>query len=503
MKTSPILLIVWALFAETTAGAQDTICATPPLGMEAQFQTKSEFEASAMSQLTINVVFHIINNSVTLSHTDDMLATLNNSFSPASIQFVKLCVNAASSRSSTNDLPYAINVYIDPGVTTPYARKIGANALYLPPRLSNSESLTHEMGHCLYLLHTHDAFACFELVNGSNCSTCGDLVCDTPADPLLSGANKVDANCNYIGTAVDANGDPYHPDTHNWMSYALNCRNRFSAGQIERMRTALQTLPELQAVSSRPQIQGPNAVCTSGTYSQTYPPNTAVTTWSVTPSNLVTPSTGNGSPANVTQVGNGNATIVFKNGCYTLNSFSFRVGLYTPTEYPINGPSSAVCKQDVVYSGPALAYATNYQWTWPGSWSYISGQGTQNLRLRTPSGVCQSCNIILRVENACGLGIGNRKATRVTCLSGFAVYPNPVSEELTVSFNEDDGLMNPYVYLDTYTVNIYDSKSNLIYSSTSNQDKIAISTRSYPQGKYILNIVQNGEIVQTQIFISK
>ena len=44
------------------------------------------------------------------------------------------------------------------------------------------------MGHCLGLYHTFHGLCesvCAELVNGSNCSSCGNFVCDTPADPTV------------------------------------------------------------------------------------------------------------------------------------------------------------------------------------------------------------------------------------------------------------------------------------------------------------------------------
>ncbi|WP_100612239.1 zinc-dependent metalloprotease [Confluentibacter lentus] len=100
----------------------------------------------------------------------------------------------------------------------------------------NDSSLAHEIGHFLSLIHTHgpNDNATTELVNGTNCDTDGDGVCDTPADPKL-GSNNLDS-CNYIGTATDANGDKYQPDTYNLMSYSYKgCRTRFSKQQQARM----------------------------------------------------------------------------------------------------------------------------------------------------------------------------------------------------------------------------------------------------------------------------
>ncbi len=102
----------------------------------------------------------------------------------------------------------------------------------------NSSSLSHEVGHFFSLIHTQGPQSeglTTELVNGSNCDTDGDGICDTPADPTLSNSN-VDNFCNYVGNEVDANGDRFHPDTQNIMSYSLKgCRSHFSTKQFARM----------------------------------------------------------------------------------------------------------------------------------------------------------------------------------------------------------------------------------------------------------------------------
>jgi hypothetical protein len=98
---------------------------------------------------------------------------------------------------------------------------------------TNGSTLIHELGHYFSVRHTHNANN--ELVNGSNCSTAGDQICDTPADPNLSGV--VSGACVYTGVATDANGDSYTPQTTNYMSYARkSCRTAFSTGQIARIR---------------------------------------------------------------------------------------------------------------------------------------------------------------------------------------------------------------------------------------------------------------------------
>lgn len=102
----------------------------------------------------------------------------------------------------------------------------------------NGSSLAHEMGHIFSLVHTHGPWnskLTTELVDGSNCDTDGDGICDTPADPRLSSQN-VNSNCEYIGNQTDSNGDVFNPDTGNIMSYSRKaCRGYFTPQQLSRM----------------------------------------------------------------------------------------------------------------------------------------------------------------------------------------------------------------------------------------------------------------------------
>jgi hypothetical protein len=94
--------------------------------------------------------------------------------------------------------------------------------------------LTEQLGHLFNLYHTHDIVFGNEYVDQSNCNTAGDLCCDTPADPGLTG--MVAAGCQYDGTGRDAHGHYYAPTTRNFMSFSpLSCRCYFSEDQYIRM----------------------------------------------------------------------------------------------------------------------------------------------------------------------------------------------------------------------------------------------------------------------------
>ncbi|AUD04815.1 GEVED domain-containing protein [Spirosoma pollinicola] len=116
--------------------------------------------------------------------------------------------------------------------------------------------IPHELGHNFNLVHTFGQVpgngslgsgTTLELVTrgtGANCTTEGDYLCDTPADPYnISGANLAFVNgCpqyDPASTARDANGLPYTPSVTNIMSYYFPCTHDFTAGQYDRMQAGL------------------------------------------------------------------------------------------------------------------------------------------------------------------------------------------------------------------------------------------------------------------------
>ena len=63
-----------------------------------------------------------------------------------------------------------------------------------------------------------------ERANGSNCTTAGDGICDTPADYLNAFSPSHSGNCEpYDGGALDPLGTPIDPQEENIMSYFRNC----------------------------------------------------------------------------------------------------------------------------------------------------------------------------------------------------------------------------------------------------------------------------------------
>lgn len=228
----------------------------------------SNSKNSAISVInSIPIKAHIIRNSngtggLSVSDLNAAIDNLNSIYANAFLEFF-LCdgVNYINDddfyyhfeKNKENDLtkdhftPGVINIYFtdyveisDGNSLCGYSNTFGAPDVIVLNNdcATNGTTLPHEMGHFFSLLHTHgpsNSKLTTELVDGSNCDTDGDQICDTPADPQLTYKN-VDANCTYIGTEKDAHGDTFSPDTGNMMSYAKHtCKSHFSPQQLARI----------------------------------------------------------------------------------------------------------------------------------------------------------------------------------------------------------------------------------------------------------------------------
>ncbi len=106
--------------------------------------------------------------------------------------------------------------------------------------------LAHEIGHNLHLYHTHgDENIPLANIDGSNCKTTGDCICDTPPEPYGCGLLQHISmpGCNVINTVEGSECDytGYMPDVHNIMSYSHpDCLRYFTKEQGQRMRNIIQ-----------------------------------------------------------------------------------------------------------------------------------------------------------------------------------------------------------------------------------------------------------------------
>lgn len=216
------------------------------------------------------------NGGVSMADVNEGVANLNNFYLAAGIEFYIHSVNIINSSAlytfdtseeaamtAANSIYDAVNVYFVDSITVPnfggacgYARYPSNDPNTLNMLMDNgcllngpNGTFVHEFGHFLNLAHTHQSTA-----NGNtdanaenvsrtgpnaNCSTTGDLLCDTEADP--NGSN--DANCNFINDGVsmqDENGLTYTPDINNVMSYySDSCGGIFTPEQYTRITNGL------------------------------------------------------------------------------------------------------------------------------------------------------------------------------------------------------------------------------------------------------------------------
>ncbi|MEM9679873.1 MAG: M43 family zinc metalloprotease, partial [Bacteroidota bacterium] len=211
---------------------------------------------------SVPIKAHIIRPSTGdggLSETvlNDAIAEMNSYYINAGVEFF-LCdgINYIDDDTyyniTTSEVPLVLTHNVANMINIYFARRVynicgqatlsGAgpfpNILMRNSCVSDGSTLSHEMGHYYSLEHTHgtsNTTLTDELVDGSNCETAGDLICDTPADPKL-GTGNVNYSCQYTGSAVDANSDPFDPDPRNIMAYGrLSCRDMFSPGQYARI----------------------------------------------------------------------------------------------------------------------------------------------------------------------------------------------------------------------------------------------------------------------------
>ncbi len=219
---------------------------------------------------TLQISLHICLNSdgqpnVDQADIDDALERLNLDFKPCGLQF-KYCLiqNMLDDRFDSLTVTDAYDeeaqmrsIYYEPNTINVYlVDTIGIDELDDPAGYAHfpgspwdiivmekesmsfdSHVFTHEMGHYFGLYHTFETDNGTELVNGSNCETAGDYVCDTFADPDPDGNSNPDDHCNYTGPLqTDSNGDWYVPPTDNYMSYYdSDCVCRFTPQQYNRM----------------------------------------------------------------------------------------------------------------------------------------------------------------------------------------------------------------------------------------------------------------------------
>ena len=197
-------------------------------------------------------------NNLTLTTLVATLEDANTYFEPIGVRFEVcevdtiqnynfdlLTEDGAESREMINKFQNfdRINLYLVEGIvvdcsfsTQSAVEKGTAAAMFISGGgcLSGS-TLAHELGHIFGLYNTNHGNR-NELVDGSNCETTGDFICDTPADPYKApeALQKYITGCEFTSELLDPNGQYYSAQVANMMS-PYPCRVGFTYDQFVRM----------------------------------------------------------------------------------------------------------------------------------------------------------------------------------------------------------------------------------------------------------------------------
>ncbi|MBL7774962.1 MAG: zinc-dependent metalloprotease [Saprospiraceae bacterium] len=235
------------------------------------------FQRGAIQYVPVH--FHLVgdaqgNGKVKEVRVLDQLCALNSAFESTEFRFYlaphptkglfNYTINATNVYNNqdawftmnSNRHPNAINIYIvedavsgnnNPGLTLAYYNIPRDWIVSRKDRINGSKTnstLPHEVGHFFSLMHTFLGYEsnpfdsadptwpkapvtspggqATERVNGTNCSTAADRICDTPPDYNFGLGN---GSCTYTGGAQDPLGTPVDPMENNMMGYFETCSN--------------------------------------------------------------------------------------------------------------------------------------------------------------------------------------------------------------------------------------------------------------------------------------
>lgn len=144
-------------------------------------------------------------------------------------------------RNHPEEIP-AIDIFIYPTNFEYYpgvALAIKSDGMAIQKKSLTTNTLTHEIGHCLGLHHTHQG-------NGEGYNE-GDFICDTPNTGIIT--DLIDGNCSYDHKPNNVSDADMEIIIKNYMSYVnKDCRREFTKDQIDKMRYNLAKEPMLRNV---------------------------------------------------------------------------------------------------------------------------------------------------------------------------------------------------------------------------------------------------------------
>lgn len=243
-------------FIVFTGFAQLNRCGTVLTGKQINFEQNFTDSVNSIIVLnrTLNVTLFIVKDNQGMTNID--MSEFNTAFSGLNVAFNKIKLSFRISSINyidnyhfdaltkninepeliiQNSVSNTINLYLVKNLYDATNQEVcgytyfpseGKDVIFINKSCIGEAILIEQFGHFFNLYHTHEKGFAEELVNRSNCSTAGDLCCDTPADPNLFG--KVTHDCHYLSLDQDQNKEYYTPSVFNYMSFSPdNCGKCF------------------------------------------------------------------------------------------------------------------------------------------------------------------------------------------------------------------------------------------------------------------------------------
>ncbi|WP_445738563.1 zinc-dependent metalloprotease [Mariniflexile sp.] len=457
-----------------------------------------------------------------MPNTNNITVELNEFFSPHNIAINNLGTDFIDNTNflqvdegehttlmnSGFDVPNAINYYIvdelwdvfESGVligsVTGVADGIPSNSLIVRDDRVLLATSYHEVGHCLNLYHTFQGTSpntsgCAEAIDGSNCSTCGDVVCDTPADSNVG------------------NSGGFTPDLTNIMSY-YNTRDHFTDGQGVRMRYAINSESVLQNIKSTfcTQISEVSTVCYPQTTTVTLSNiGGATTVWSSS-SNVQIVSSNNSSATirelNSSSNGDGWVKAVLSNG------ITFQENFYVgkpETVLELSHVPTFGCTMGEINVSSGASGANQFEWNISGGTIVIPNVNSNNYTgggtiFVDPIDGPYGFTVKVRAKNTCGDSVWYTKHIPTDCSGGggtplrgtmfpdndIILYPNTVSQTIFVNLNSINNQSNFDSNEKKYAYQLYNLNGILVKKGELSNNKFGIDVSNLEKGRYILKI---------------
>lgn len=270
--------------------------------------------------------------------------------------------------------------------------------------------------------------------------------------------------------------------------------------------------------ASLPTISGPNHLCSSNTFVLQNAPAGSTISWSVTPTSRFsgatsgTGATANLSPLNSFTSGPAVITYTITANCGSLQrQRTFWVGKPS-TPGAIVGNTNPSIGSLATYLVPSLpSGATSMSWILPycyacsQPWSFWSGQNSTQMvaQVGDPSGYVQAMG-----TNPCGNG-GVSLLSVTPDGSGCGscpiqlVYPNPASEELTLSWVEPAEGEIIQEKVEPYEVTLYDLYGTKVYEAKSSDPIFRVDVSKLKNGFYFIHVLNKYGLTRKQIRVER